>query len=245
MESENTTARIANSALIDQRIEQGLDLLRQHYDVIERPLDEVFRCMDIGGRPHEPACFDIAGVGNLLTMTVKDSDTAQLSSFVITPYFKNLPLFSTDYVYQGNTRFFLIELYNLGNAEDAAFSALVDALQQKAGTWTAMPDKPVRACWYDDIRPLCVCKAPDAALDQEAIEGFLECLQLFIDAERRMPLLNDDARRAKWQATKAYSDGLIDEGGVSTDLFTAAIGAENTRRYFDEVFFAPQRYRLA
>ena len=42
---------------------------------------------------------------------------------------------------------------------------------------------------------------------------------------------------------KDYSDRLIDEGGVSTDLFTQAIGPENTRRFFDEVFFGPACYK--
>ena len=45
---------------------------------------------------------DIGGVGNLLVMTVTEAEENQLSSFVIMPYSKNLPLFSTDYVYSGD-----------------------------------------------------------------------------------------------------------------------------------------------
>ena len=56
-------------------------------------------------------------------------------------------------------------------------------------------------------------------------------------------LLGPDDLKIKWQKNKEYADRLIDEGGVSTDLFTAALGAENTRRFFHEVFFGADCYR--
>ena len=68
-------------------------------------------------------------------------------------------------------------------------------------------------------------------------------MQLFIDMEQNTPALSGEDLKRKWQLNKDYADRLIDEGGVSTDLFTEALGAENTRRFFDEVFFAPARYR--
>ena len=36
----------------------------------------------------------------------------------------------------------------------------------------------------------------------------------------------------------------IDEGGVSTDRWTAALGASNVRRFFDEVFFGSANYAI-
>ena len=79
--------------------------------------------------------------------------------------------------------------------------------------------------------------------DEFALRRFLEALQLFIDMEQNTPALSGEDLKRKWQLNKDYADRLIDEGGVSTDLFTEALGAENTRRFFDEVFFAPACYR--
>jgi len=56
------------------------------------------------------------------------------------------------------------------------------------------------------------------------------------------PLSGEDLTE-KWKKNKAYADRLIDEGGVSTDLFKQALGAENTRRFFHEVFFGTEHYR--
>ena len=232
-----------NIKLINERLEAGLELLRRFYDVEEKPVDAVLANPVIGGRPHHARRFDIKGVGNLLLMTVTEAEDNQLSSFVIMPYFKNLPLFSTDYVYSGEKRFFLLEIYDLSVRHDSMFEAGIEDFRAFGAEMTDMRDIPTRPAWYDDIRPVCHAKAPDASQDELAIERFLAFLQLFVDMEHASPLLDADDLKTKWQKNKAYADRLIDEGGVSTDLFTAALGAENTRRFFHELFFGADCYR--
>ena len=232
-----------NIKLINQRLDSGLALLRRYYEVEEQPVDEVLANPVLGGRPHHARRFDIKGVGNLLAMTVTEAEVNQLSSFVIMPYFKNLPLFSTDYVYSGAKRFFLLEIYDLYVAHDSIFEAGIESFRSFGAEMQDMQDIPTRPAWYDDIRPVCHAKAPDESQDELAIQRFLEFLQLFIDMEQASPLLGPDDLKIKWQKNKEYADRLIDEGGVSTDLFTAALGAENTRRFFHEVFFGADCYK--
>ena len=232
-----------NIKLINERLEAGLELLRRYYDVEEQPVDAVLANLVIGGRPHHARRFDIKGVGNLLLMTVTEAEENQLSSFVIMPYFKNLPLFSTDYVYSGEKRFFLLEIYDLSVRHDSIFEAGIENFRAFGADMTDMRDIPTRPAWYDDIRPVCHAKAPDASQDELAIQRFLAFLQLFVDMEQASPLLDADDLKTKWQKNKEYADRLIDEGGVSTDLFTAALGAENTRRFFHELFFGADCYR--
>lgn len=238
------TAEMAdlNARLVDVRIEAGLARLRTRYCVRECAVDEVLANPVVGGRLHHARRFDIEGVGNLLAMTVTEAEENQLSSFVITPYAKDLPLLSTDYVYSGDKRFFLIEVYGLVLKPSAAYLAFLDALAARASAWSDMPDIPTKPCWYDGIRPLCIAKAPSAQQDDDAQACFIEALDLFMEMERATPLLSDVECAEKWKSMKGYSDRLVDEGGVSTDLFTQAIGAENTRRFFDEVFFGPACY---
>lgn len=231
-----------NTQSINQRIEAGLELLRAHYTVRECEVDPVLADPVIGGRPHHARRFDIEGVGNLLVMTVTETEVAQLSSFVITPYAKNLPMVSSDYVYSGNQRFFLIEVYDLTVRHDetlerglASFAALKDA-------WGDMPDFPVQPCWYDEVRPVCLAKAYAPEQDELAIARFLEALRAFVELEQATPKLSGEDVQKKWQLNYDYANRLVDEGGVSTDLFTQAIGAENTRRFFHEVFFGPACY---
>ena len=232
-----------NTSCINRRIECGLNMLGQHCSVTERAVDPVLANPVIGGRPHHARCFDIEGIGNLLAMTVTEADNAQLSSFVITPYAKNLPLLSTDYVYSGENRFFLIEVYDLAVNHDEAYQQGIQTLEKVGLGWNDMADFPVQPCWYDSIRPVYHAKAYSPEQDELAIERFLEALQTFVDFAQTMPALTGSDLQKKWQLNRDYADRLIDEGGVSTDLFTQAIGAENTRRFFHEVFFGPSWYR--
>ncbi len=236
-------AKEKNVKLINERLEAGLALLRKYYEVEEQPVDAVLANPVIGGRPHHARRFDIDGVGNLLVMTVTEAEENQLSSFVIMPYFKNLPLFSTDYVYSGEKRFFLLEIYDLSVRHDCIFEAGIESFRAFGAEMTEMQDIPTRPAWYDDIRPVCHAKAPDESQDELAIERFLAFLQLFIDMEQASPFLGSEDLKTKWQKNREYADRLIDEGGVSTDLFTAALGAENTRRFFHEVFFGADCYK--
>lgn len=232
-----------NVSLIMQRLSEGLELLRTHYEVRECPVDPVLANPVIGGRPHHARRFDIKGVGNLLIMTVTEAEENQLGSFVIMPYAKNLPLFSTDYVYSGDKRFFLLEIYDLSVCHDETYDAGIRAFAEFGDAMTDLQDIPTRQAWYDSIRPVCHAKAPTKEQDQTAIRRFTEFLKLFIMMEQAAPALTGEELIEKWQKNKAYADRLIDEGGVSTDLFTEAIGAENTRRFFHEVFFGAGHYR--
>ena len=242
-ESEIAGILQENARLIDARLEQGLALLREYYNVAECPVDPILANPVIGGRQHNARRFDIEGVGNLLIMSVKEAEVNQLSSFVITPYEKNLPLLSTDYVYSGERRFFLIEVYDLAVIHDDLYQGCIDVFSACSSSWGDMPDIPVQPCWYDEIRPVLIAKAPSRDQDELALRRFLEALQIFIDLEQVTPPLPEGVRLEKWRLNKGYADRLIDEGGVSTNLFTEALGAENTRRFFDEVFFAPACYK--
>ena len=236
-------SREENAFLVHERIAEGLMLLRERFGVEECPVDPVLANPVIGGRPHHARRFAIDGIGNLLTMTVVETDDNQLSSFVITPYCRDLPLFSTDYVYSGDDRFFLIELYDLAVEVNKEYLAAIECIAALGASWDDMVGFPAQPCWYDDIRPVCIAKAPGKQQDALAIDRFLDALRLYLDLADVLPPLAQEQRAAKWQLNKGYADRLIDEGGVSTDLFTQALGHENTRRFFDEVFFAPAWYR--
>ena len=232
-----------NNKRIDERLEAGLALLRKYYEVEECPVDPQLSDPMIGGRPHHARRFDMKGVGNLLVMTVTETEDNQLSSFVIMPYFKNLPLFSTDYVYNGEKRYFLLEIYDLSVKHDELFDAGIAAFKAFEPELADLQTIPTRTAWYDDIRPVCFARTHGPDKDEKAIQGFLDFLELFVKMEQDAKPLTSEELYVKWQKNKEYADKLIDAGGVSTDLFTQALGAENTRRFFHEVFFGADLYK--
>ena len=165
--------------LIDRRISEGLSLLRKYYTVEKCESDKTISSPRVCGRLHEAVRYDIKGVGNLLTMTCKETEENNLSSFVIMPYKKNLPLLSSDYVYSGENRYFLLEIYDLSVRHDELFDKGIENFAKLGEKLTELKDIPTQPCWYDDIRPVCYSKAPALDQDEAAIQGFLQFLELF------------------------------------------------------------------
>ena len=235
--------REKNRMLIDRRISEGLSLLRKRYTVEKCESDKAISSPRVCGRLHEAERYDIKGVGNLLTMTCKETEENNLSSFVVMPYLKNLPLFSSDFVYSGENRYFLLEIYDLSVRHDELFDKGIENFAKLGEQLTELKDIPTQPCWYDDIRPVCYSKAPTPDQDDAAIKGFLDFLALVVRMEQAAPVLSGEDLALKWKKNREYADRLIDDGGVSTDLFTEALGAENTRRFFHEIFFGSEHYR--
>ena len=59
--------------------------------------------------------------------------------------------------------------------------------------------------------------------------------------ENTNPILPEEEKNEKKNITLAYTDGLIEKGGISTDVFKKELGPEVTKDFFDRVFFGTLR----
>ena len=233
-----------NQQRIDDRMQQGLELLQAQYTLKERSVPEEFQTLKIQNMTFAIQQFEIEHVGNLLIMKCKDSPMMQMDTFTLMPYFKNLPLFSTDYMYMGEKRTYLNEIYSLVDCQDDLYLSYIEKFRQNKEKHASLPDMPSKPCWQDEIRPVCTAKMTTPDADEENIEIFLENLKVFMEMEQNTPVFADEeAYQKKWLQNKAYSDRLVDDGGISTDVFKQALGAEKTREFFNKVFFAPDLYK--
>ena len=231
-----------NTANITRRLNAGLERLKREYTVTELDIGDLGE-FTVADRVHRVKQYEITGVGNLLVMTNPLPGKMQMDTFTITPYFKNLPLFTTDYMYIGEKRMFLNEIYSLVATQDELYLRYIDRFAANSSLTASLPDMPMRPCWYDSIRPVLVAKQTGPENDELIIRQFTANLDTFIDMEKASPKLEGEALRAKWECNYEYARRLVDDGGVSTELFVRSLGAERTKRFFYSVFFAPDRYR--
>lgn len=231
-----------NKLNIDKRISLGMELLEQNYKLEKIEISD-FEHLYIQGMDYDVEQYEIKGVGNLLLMKCKESKVLQMDTFVITPYYKNLPLFSTDYIYINEKRNFLNEIYSLIDEEDELYNRYIKKFEQIKNTYNYLVDMPVKPCWYDNIRPVCVAKNTGTKDDEEIIKLFIKNLNIFISMEKVSPILNKDQYKKKWKITQDYTDRLVDDGGVSTDVFKSVLGVNKTKEFFNKVFFAPALYK--
>lgn len=231
-----------NIRRINNRLTAGLDMLRESYRVNEIDVGSL-ESFVVADRYHAVKQYEIEGVGNLLVMTNPKEGPMQMDTFSITPYYKNLPLFTSDYMYFEDKRMFLNEIYDLVEDKDDMYQEYIGKFAENCTSVSDLKDMQIPPCWYDDIRPVLAAKIAPPEDDERILELFLKNLATFIEMEKNTPLLSPEKRRGKWMQNYDYARALVEDGGVSTDLFVKSLGPDETKRFFYSVFFAPYRYR--
>jgi len=239
---KNDTIFDVNKKAIENEINVGMDMLASFYNIKEVDSGE-FAHLRIQNIAYNIKQYEIVGVGNLVVMDSNDSPSLQMVSFVITPYYKNLPLFSTDYIYMQQKRSFLIEYYDLVKEKDQLYTSYIDRFRAIKDKHASLSDMELKKCWYDSMRPVCTAKNTSVLQDDEIFSMFIENLKLFIEMEQAYGPLSKNDIKAKWHITQDYIDGLVDIGGVSTDVFKAVLGAERTKDFFNKVFFGTTEFK--
>ena len=232
-----------NMERIRRRTESGITRLSRDYELRELEICPELTRFTVAGRVHAVRQLEIVGVGNLTVMTNPEPGPMQMDSFVLTPYYKNLPLFTSDYMYFEDRRMFLNEIYSLVDYQDELYLGFIEKFAENCRKYEHLPPMPLRPCWYDDIRPVVLARTTLPENDDEIFELFMLNLETFIEMEKASPLLGAAEKAAKWQRNYDYARALVEDGGVSTDLFVQSLGADKTKEFFYSVFFAPDRYR--
>lgn len=230
-----------NKVIIEQHINRAMDAITSKYDLKEVETGK-FSNLQIQGIDYSIKQYDVIGVGNLLVMDSRDSSKLQMASVVLTPYYKSLPLFSTDYIYMQEKRSFLIEYYDLVPEKDEFYLNYMNKFANLKAEHDQLEDMILKECWYDSLKPVCTAKKTDRTKDSEISSMFVDNLELFIEMEKSSKLLTTEERKLKWKVTQDYTDGLVDNGGVSTNVFKAIMGSDATKDFFNEVFFGTSKY---
>lgn len=234
---------INNIQAIDEEIKDGFEKLNKTYKLREVDCGH-YSSIKIQNISYNIKQYEIIGVGNLLVMESKNSVALQMLSFVITPFYKNLPLLSSDYIFMKDKRSFLVEYYDLVKEKDLQYLEYIDKLKAIKDKYSALTDMKLKECWYNSLKTVCIAKKTNINQDNEMFSVFNENLQAFIKKEQETEALSKSDRQIKWQITQDYIDKLIDVDGVSTNVFKNSIGVEATREFFHNVFFGTGKFKI-
>jgi len=72
-------------------------------------------------------------------------------------------------------------------------------------------------------------------------EMLVDSLSVYLEQAKELPMLSGQEVEEKLSITMEYTDGLIEKGGISTDVFKKALGEEETKKFFDTVFFGTKQ----
>lgn len=218
-------------------LERGIGILAQNYTVRKLDAGE-FAGMVTFGTQFNSAHYEIEGVGHLMTMQTEGNPHMMMTTYTLTPYYKKLPLISSDFMYNEEGGMFLIEIYELvKNREDARFQEWIQKYAGRFKDIADLDDMPTEPGFHDAIRPVYVSKKRTVSRDQDCIQNMIDIMKIFIEQEHATPLLDQQEATEQKAIQHQYVDDLIDQNGFTTRLFVKDHGADFVRRFFHEVFF--------
>lgn len=180
--------------------------------------------------------YDIKELGNLSIMRM-DMGLMQMATVVITPQDKNMPLLSADYMYILSNRKAYLEFYDVVAEKDEAYNTLLTNLSGTIAEYDKLEDIEASEAWYAHLLTVTSYKGGSFDADADLKNMLVDSLGVYLDHAKTLPLLSEEEQAQKLAITVEYTDGLIEKGGISTDVFKDELGPEETKKFFDNIFF--------
>jgi len=112
----------------------------------------------------------------------------------------------------------------------------LSGLEKVKETYQELPDHDLGKHWYDDIKlPVSLSKKGKKVHTAAFDKCTLEYLDAYLKAAKAAAVCDAAQKREK---ASVYVEGLLKNGGPSTDVFKKSIGEEKTGELFRKVLFA-------
>lgn len=211
--------------------EKMIERLKKAYRVNQRDAGE-FQKMKVKGMTFTVQCFTAEGLGNVSVMKASGMfGLMKMDTVVVNPFDVDAPLFSYDRIKVVKNDLLYLELFDttIGHTFDTA------GLLAVADRHTDIPDHIPTPNWYEHlILPSSSYKKTKQA-NSAKVDVFVE---EFFDAYlAQVSQTKGCDPMQKKQCASIYSDGLIQNGGPSTDVFVKKFGKDKTREFFKKVLF--------
>ena len=204
------------------------------------PLTELdagaYACMKANGMNYRVKSYKAEGLGHVSLMSASGMmGLMKMEVFIVNPFFRDAPLFSNDRVHAMGRETLILELYNTC-LDREAFDA--SGLERVREAYAAYPDKDLGSHWYDPLTyPVNLAKVGKKAEKAAFDELTVKYLSAYLEAVKTAPECSEEAKKA---AARVYTEGLLSNGGPSTDVFKKGIGPEKTAELFRTVLFGTE-----
>lgn len=214
-------------------IEKLLNAIGSKFPLTEADPDD-YKQLKANGMKFSIQAYKAAGLGWVSVMTASGFfGLMKMDTLIINPTEVDMPLLSYDRVHAMGNDTLIYELYDtmLGQTD-------LSELDKAKGRTNLLPDHDLGQHWYDDIKlPQSVSKkckkVQTPAFDDAAYQYMLS----FLNAAKTAPSCEAEPKREK---ASVYVEGLLTNGGPSTDVFKKSIGDEKTAQLFRHVLFGTE-----
>ena len=207
-----------------------LENLKKHFTLKEQSVGE-FQKVKAKGMTFTIHQYEAIGLGNVSVMEARGFfGLMKMDTLIINPSQKDLPLFSYDRIFAMGNDTLIIELYDtlLGEYDASGMKAVKEAYAQ-------LPERDPGSHWYDNIKLKESIskkgkKAQTAAFD-ELTKKYFAAYLAGVDKAGDCDMVE------KKKKASVYVEGLLENGGPSTDVFKKEFGEEKTAHLFRKILF--------
>ena len=210
-------------------INKLLGILGEKYILTELDAGE-FSTLKASGMKFSVKAYHAEGLGHVSVMSAKGFfGLMKMDTLMIVPKNVDLPLYSYDRIYAFGNDTLIVELYDtLIHAPD------LSSLEKVKAGYGNLQERDPGTHWYDDIKlSESISKKGKKAEEKQFDDLALEHFKAYLDADAYM--VEDVAKKA--ELSSRYVNGLLEQGGPSTDVFKKQLGEEKTRKLFEQVLF--------
>ena len=238
-----TTVTIANINIkaMNKISESALNIVKNNFEVSQIDLGKKSVIKLNAFIKFDVEQYDIKNVGNLSIMKV-NLGLMQMFSFIITPIHKNIPLLSADYMYILGKRKSYLEYYDLVETKDDTYCQLLNNLSAIITNFDYLENVKIEPTWYFNLLTVKTFKSGKIKNDKDFKSLLENSLLEYCSFTKELNNLSAEKLLQKKEITLDYTNGLIEKGGICTDIFKKSFGTEGTKCFFDEILFGTANY---
>ena len=214
-------------------MENLINILNQSFPLLKKSAGE-FSKMKVRGMDFTIERYYAKGLGPVSMMhAVGFFGLMKMDTFIINPVECDAPLFSYDRVFAMGNDTLILELYDtiLGEPQLEQIATVNKAYKE-------LPGHNLGAHWYDSIKFAESNSKKGSKKDKQAFDNLTkEYFKAYVEVLKKANKCDPAEKREK---ASVYVEGLLENGGPSTDVFKKQIGKEKTAVLFRKVLFGTE-----
>ena len=211
-------------------IDKLLNTIEAKYPLTEQDAGDYAK-LKANGMKFTIRAYRAEGLGWVSVMTASGFfGVMKMDTLIINPTEVDMPLLSYDRVHAMGNDTLIYELYDtlVGQPD-------LSALNKAKGRTNLLPDHDLGKHWYDNIKlPQSISKKCKKVQSPAFDDAAYQYLVAFLNAAKTAPACEATAKQEK---ASVYVEGLLSNGGPSTDVFKKSLGEEKTAELFRTVLF--------
>ena len=208
-----------------------LSMIKERFPLKEKNVG-VFAALKANGMKFNVRAFEAEGLGHISVMQAKGFfGMMKMDTLIVNPRELDLPLYSYDRILAMGNDTLIVELYDtmVEPLDTEALKAVNEANKD-------LPERDPGTHWYDGIK----LKESVSKKGKKLTERFDAYTKDYTNAYLGLPAKPVTDTAAKREKANAYVEGLLKNGGPSTDVFKKALGEQKTAELFRKVLFGTE-----